>query len=55
MIWREISKGAGMEICELHNIDEEQHVMRISHAHRYQVSSIEGGREFPRRVMILPE
>jgi hypothetical protein len=42
-------------ICELHNINEEEHVMRISRAHRYQVSSIECGREFPRRVMILPE
>ncbi|MHB8383582.1 MAG: FkbM family methyltransferase [Candidatus Binataceae bacterium] len=42
-------------ICELHNTDEEEHVTRLSHTYRYQLSSIDLEHSLPRRVMILPE
>jgi len=41
-------------ICELHNPGEEGHVTRILHSHRYDVTPIDRGHTFPRRVLILP-
>jgi FkbM family methyltransferase len=41
-------------ICELHNTAEEERVIGLMHTYRYQISSIDLERKFPRRVMILP-
>lgn len=41
-------------ICELHNPSEEAHVTRILAAYRYDVTPIDRGHSFPRRVLFLP-